>query len=409
MKEPASPDVSHGGGALPQVSTALPWSGSPHSSERWALSREKHALSSDIRKVLRSPRDFVDTGLAPEHSVLDLEAVAARYAIAITPAMVDLIAPANPADPIGLQFVPHAAELDRAPEEESDPIGDAAHSPVAGIVHRYPDRVLLKTLHVCPVYCRFCFRREMVGPTGLGSLTAEETEAALAYIEAHTEIWEVVITGGDPLILSPRRIQELMNRLTTIPHVKVVRFHTRVPVVAPEAITDELVAALRLDRTQAVYVVLHTNHPRELTDEARAACARLIDAGLPMLSQSVLLRGVNDQAETLEGLMRALVETRIKPYYLHHPDLAPGTGHFRLPLTRGQELMRALRGRVSGLCQPTYVLDLPNGHGKSPVGPNYTTALPAAPGQPQRYIVEDYAGQPHLYPPLPDSDRPQEA
>lgn len=241
-------------------------------------------LSSDVRKILRSGRDLVEAGLAPEHSLSALEAVAARYAVAITAAVACLIEPAHPADPIGRQFIPDADELDRVPEEGSDPIGDLAHSPVIGIVHRYPDRVLLKPLHVCPVYCRFCFRREMVGPTGLGSLTAEETEAALAYIDAHAEVWEVIITGGDPLILSPRRLRELMERLGAIPHVKVVRFHTRVPVVAPELVTDELVAAMRPDRSQAVYVVLHANHPRELTEEARAACARLIDAGLPMLS-----------------------------------------------------------------------------------------------------------------------------
>jgi lysine 2,3-aminomutase len=268
-------------------------------------------------------------------------------------------------------------------------------------VHRYPDRVLLKPLHVCPVYCRFCFRREMVGPEGLGTLSADETDAALAYIASHPGIWEVVVTGGDPLILSPRRLRDIMDRLCAIPHVRVVRFHTRVPVVSPERVTDDLAAALRADGSRAVYIVLHSNHPRELTPTARAACARLIDAGLPMLSQSVLLRGVNDRVEVLEALMRALVETRIKPYYLHHPDLAPGTGHFRLPLAEGQDLMRALRGRVSGLCQPAYVLDLPGGHGKSPVGPNYVTPLPIEPGGPPRYRVEDYTGRSHDYPPAP--------
>ena len=361
-------------------------------------------MTSEAHTTLRSVRDLVDAGLAPARSAPDLEAVAARYAIAITPAMADLIEPDHPADPIALQFVPSGAELVHEPEEIPDPIDDLGHSPVPGIVHRYPDRVLLKPLHVCPVYCRFCFRREMVGPTGLGTLGAEEIDAALAYIRSHPEIWEVVITGGDPLILSPRRIGDIMDRLAAIPHVKVVRFHTRVPVVAPESVTEDLVAALRSDRSKAVFVVLHANHPRELTAAARAACARLIDAGLPMLSQSVLLRGVNDRADLLEDLMRALVETRIKPYYLHHPDLAPGTGHFRVPLSEGQDLMRSLRGRVSGLCQPTYVLDLPQGHGKSPVGPSYVTPLPTEPGEPQRYRVEDFAGRTHVYPPIVAGD-----
>ena len=351
--------------------------------------------------ALRSADALIDASLLPSASRAEIEAVAARYAISITPAMVDLISPGDPADPIALQFVPDKAELTPAPEEAADPIGDAAHSPVAGIVHRYPDRVLLKPLHVCPVYCRFCFRREMVGPEGLGTLSAEETDAALAYIASHPGIWEVVVPGGDPLILSPRRLRDIMDRLCAIPHVRVVRFHTRVPVVSPERVTDDLAAALRADGSRAVYIVLHSNHPRELTPTARAACARLIDAGLPMLSQSVLLRGVNDRVEVLEALMRALVETRIKPYYLHHPDLAPGTGHFRLPLAEGQDLMRALRGRVSGLCQPAYVLDLPGGHGKSPVGPNYVTPLPIEPGGPPRYRVEDYTGRSHDYPPAP--------
>ncbi|TNC47003.1 lysine-2,3-aminomutase-like protein [Rubellimicrobium rubrum] len=353
-------------------------------------------MTTDASQTLRSAREVVEAGLAPRETLSSLDAVAARYAVAITPAMADLIEPGVPDDPIARQFVPDEAELRGAPEEIADPIGDDAHSPVPGIVHRYPDRVLFKPLHVCPVYCRFCFRREMVGPTGQGSLSAEETEAALGYIRGTPAIWEVVITGGDPLILSPRRLRDITERLCAIDHVQVVRFHSRVPVVAPDRVTDELVAALRPDPGKAVYVVLHANHPRELTPEARAACARLVDAGVPMLSQSVLLRGINDRPEVLEALMRGLVETRIKPYYLHHPDLAPGTGHFRLPISEGQALVRALRGRVSGLCQPTYVLDLPNGHGKSPIGPDYAKPLP---GEPGRYRVEDYTGRVHVYPP----------
>jgi lysine 2,3-aminomutase len=244
-----------------------------------------------------------------------------------------------------------------------DPIGDDAHSPVEGMVHRYPDRVLLKPVHVCPAYCRFCFRREMVGPGKRPTLSPRALDKALGYIEAHTEIWEVILTGGDPFLLSPRRAGALMQRLSAIAHVKVIRWHTRVPVVEPGLVTSAFVKALQADK--AVYVVLHANHARELTAQARAACALLVDAGIPMLSQSVLLRGVNDNLDALAGLMRAFVETRIKPYYLHHPDLAPGTGHFRLSLEEGQALVRALRDEVSGLCQPTYVLDIPGGVSKA--------------------------------------------
>lgn len=343
-------------------------------------------------RTLHSLDDLSVAGLLPSDSLPALEAVAARYAVAITPAMTALIDVADPADPIARQFLPDAAELDTLPFESADPVGDETHSPVEGIVHRYPDRALLKLTHTCAVYCRFCFRREVVGPDGAGTLTPSQLDTALAYIAATPAIWEVILTGGDPLVLSPRRLRDVMARLEAIDHVKVVRFHSRVPVVAPETITDDLVAALK-SPTKAVYVALHANHSRELTAEARAACARIIDAGLPMLSQTVLLRGVNDDAATLATLMRAFVETRIKPYYLHQGDLAPGTGHFRVPIEEGQALMRALRGRVSGLCQPTYILDIPDGYGKVPIGPAY---LSGEPGQSVR--VEDPEGGRHLYP-----------
>jgi lysine 2,3-aminomutase len=256
-------------------------------------------------------------------------------------------------------------------------------------VHRYPDRVLLKPLHVCAVYCRFCFRREMVGP-GSESLDDSDMDSALQYIASRPEIWEVVVTGGDPLILSPRRLRSIMQRLDSIPHVGVVRFHSRVPVAKPEAVTQDLLDALKINK--AVYIVLHTNHVRELSNDARLACAKFIDLGFPMLSQTVLLRGVNADAKTLEQLFRALVAMRIKPYYLHHGDLAKGTQHFRTSIAEGQQLMRELRGTVSGLCQPTYVLDIPGGHGKVPIGPEYLRRR-----EDDGYVVEDYVGKLHEY------------
>ena len=332
-------------------------------------------------------------GLLGERDRDALADVAARYAIALTPTVVGLVDPANDADPIARQFVPDAAELIVAPEERADPIGDEAHSPVQGIVHRYPDRVLLKAVHVCPVYCRFCFRREMVGPQGLGTLDAEAMSAAFAYIRDHQEIWEVILTGGDPLILSPRRLEEILRELALIDHVKIVRFHTRVPVVDPSKIDAALIAALRASG-KSVYVALHANHPRELTDEARAACARLIDAGVVMVSQSVLLKGVNDDPAVLTELMKAFVETRVKPYYLHHPDLAPGTSHFRLTIEEGQKIVAALRGRISGLCQPTYILDIPGGHGKAVIAEQSIRETGEG-----CYSVSDYRGAEHLYPP----------
>jgi lysine 2,3-aminomutase len=288
-------------------------------------------------------------------------------------------------DPIARQFVPDIAELSVVPEERVDPIGDLTHSPVEGIVHRYPDRVLLKAVHVCPVYCRFCFRREMVGPNADGTLSAPELDDALAYISAHSEIWEVIFTGGDPFLLSARRTREIAARVAAIAHVKIIRWHTRVPAVDPLRVTPDLVEALRADGA-TTYVVLHTNHPRELTPEAKAAIARIVDAGVPMLSQTVLLGGVNDDVETLEALMRGLVEARVKPYYLHHLDRAPGTSHFRCEIARGQQLAEQLHQRASGLAQPTYVLDIPGGHGKAPL------ATPAVRETADGYEVRDRYG-----------------
>ena len=343
-----------------------------------------------VTSSLRTPAELIDAQLAPRDRLAALEKVAARYAVALTPAMADLIDPSDPRDPIARQFLPDPRELELRPEEMRDPIGDAAHSPVDGIVHRYPDRVLLKLVNACAVYCRFCFRRETVGP-GRGGLSRAALALALDYIRRTPAIWEVILTGGDPLVLSPRRLKDVTARLAAIEHVKVIRVHTRVPVAAPERVTPDLVRALRSDK--AAFVVLHVNHARELTKDARTAIARFIDAGIPMLSQSVLLRGVNDDVETLGRLLRALVECRVKPYYLHHADLAPGTAHLRTSIAEGQNLMRALHGRYSGLCQPAYVLDIPGGYGKSPIGPNYVSG--------DREAVEDFNGRRHAYPPRP--------
>ena len=321
-----------------------------------------------MNKVLHTPADLVAAGLAPAGATAELEAVAARYAIAVTPAVAALIDPADPADPIGLQYLPSPEELEQAPNEKTDPIGDGVHSPVKGIVHRYPDRLLLTATHACAVYCRFCFRREVVGPGGAGGLTAAELDAALAYIAGHPEVWEVILTGGDPLVMSPRRIEDLVRRIADIPQVRILRVHTRLPVADPERVSDALVSALSGSRLRLA-VGVHVNHARELTPAADAALARLAGAGALLLSQTVLLKGINDRVEVLGDLMRALVERGVRPYYLHHPDPAPGTARFRVSITEGQALVRGLRGRYSGLCQPTYVLDIPGGFGKVPAGP----------------------------------------
>jgi lysine 2,3-aminomutase len=341
---------------------------------------------------LRSASDLVEAGLLPETQRDAVEEIAATYAIGLTSAVAALIDRADPRDPIARQFVPDLAELAGQPGEMADPTGDLLFSPVEGIVHRYPDRALLKLLHICPVYCRFCFRRAVVGPNSPAHLSPDALAAAIGYIADHPAIWEVILTGGDPLTLSVRRLAEIMARLKAIDHLKILRLHTRVPVADPAKITAEL-ASILLSSGKSVYVALHANHPRELSQATRAACAMFIDSGIPMLSQSVLLAGVNDEIETLTQLMRAFVEARIKPYYLHQLDPAPGTSHFLVPVAKGRDLMRQLRGRVSGLCQPHYMLDIPGGHGKSPIGPNYLTRSSGG-----AYEIKDYKGHAHVYP-----------
>ena len=330
--------------------------------------------------------DLVAKGLIPAAAKETLAPVAARYAVAVSQTIADLIV--KEGDPISRQFLPTETELLTLPEERADPIGDHAHSSVEGIVHRHRDRVLFKPASVCPVYCRFCFRREMLGEA---TLSPDAMETAFAYIAAHEEIWEVILTGGDPFILSPRRAEEITARLAAIPHVKIARWHTRVPVVDPPRVTDEFVAAIKSSGL-TTYVALHANHASEFTAAARAAIAKLIDAGIPMLSQSVLLNGINDDIETLEALMRTFVASRIKPYYLHHPDLAPGTSHFRVTIAHGQRLMRELRARISGTAMPTYVLDIPGGHAKVPLNSDDVIALENG-----RHRIRDHAGVWHEY------------
>ncbi|MBX9456051.1 MAG: lysine-2,3-aminomutase-like protein [Rhizobium sp.] len=340
---------------------------------------------------LTSLGGLVDAGLIDADQSAALQPVADRYAISLTDSVAALIDREDPADPIARQYLPMVAELDRRPEERDDPIGDGPHSPVPGIVHRYPDRVLLKAVHVCPVYCRFCFRREMVGPSGDGTMGTAALKRAIDYVAADPEIWEVIITGGDPLVLSPRRLTEIMSALGQVAHVKVIRFHSRVPVTDPSRMTTELLDALTCSG-KTVYVALHANHPRELTGYAKHAIDRLIASGVVMVSQSVLLRGVNDDAAVLAALMRRFVELRVKPYYLHHPDLAPGTSHFRLSIAEGRRLVAALRAKVSGLCMPHYILDIPGGHGKVSLSESPVTETAEG-----CYSVEDRLGRVQTY------------
>jgi lysine 2,3-aminomutase len=313
-------------------------------------------------RTLRAPEDIIRSGLASESARDALDAVAARYAIAIPPALHALIQ--TPDDPIGLQFIPDASELITAPHESVDPIADEALSPVPGIVHRYADRALLKPLLTCPVYCRFCFRREQVGQDG-GVLSQADLANAYAYLATHAQIREVILTGGDPLILSPRRLGEILHALSAIPHIEVLRIHTRVPVADPSLITDAM--ADTLDIAKPLFIALHANHARELTPEAVAGLRKLQLRGIPILGQTVLLASVNDSEEALGDLFRAMLRARVKPYYLHQLDAAPGTSRFHVAPERGREILANLRGKISGTALPTYIYDRPGGLGKIPL------------------------------------------
>ena len=341
-------------------------------------------------KPIRTLNNLKVSGLVKAENLSKLAKVVENFSLAITPHMQQLITKAADSDPISRQFIPSTKELNILPDETEDPIGDDSFTTVKGIIHRYPDRCLFTPIYVCPVYCRFCFRRAKVGSNK--GLTAQELNEAYNYLNEHKKLWEVIITGGDPLIMKPTFIGKIISRLNEIDHIEIIRIHTRVPLVEPLRINQKMIAALKQKKT--VYIVLHANHPQEFTVEGRQACANLVDAGIPMLSQSVLLKGINDNIDVLSKLMRCFIQNRIKPYYLHQGDLAKGTQHFRTSIAVGQSLMQQLRGRFSGICQPTYVLDIPGGYGKVPIGPSY---LYKGSAPDDGYQVVDYCGGRHSY------------
>ena len=344
-----------------------------------------------MTKTLKTKQDFKDAGFVHGTS-LDWPAISDKYAIAMTSDLAECVTSSSPDDPVLRQFLPLPDELNTSPEERLDPIGDWSHTPVDGIVHRHKDRVLLKIVSICPVYCRFCFRREMVGPDKDNMLRPEQVDAALDYISNHPEIWEVIFTGGDPMMLSAQRARDLTERLEAIPHVKVIRWHTRMPVAKPNVVTKAYAQAIKSD-TKSVFVALHANHANEFSPAAKQACANLVNAGIPIVSQTVLLKGINDTAVALQTLMRTFVENRIRPYYLHHPDLAPGTSHFRLSVKEGQKLVQNLRDNLSGLCTPTYVVDIPGGVSKAIVTPSDALEIDG------QLTLRGQDGKAHSYPP----------
>lgn len=348
-----------------------------------------------VNTALRKIRDvdgLVEAGFVKNADRQTYDEVARHYDIGITDHIQDVIGDAaDPLqDPVGRQYIPSPQELKATPDEMDDPIGDDVHSPVKGIVHRYPDRVLLKASSVCAVYCRYCFRREMIG-AGAEHLSDDELEAAMSYIRAHNNIWEVILTGGDPLVLSARRLGAIIEELNSIEHVKIIRIHSRVPVANPDQLSDTILTVLKISK-KPIYMVLHVNHAKELTPESIEKFDRLRAAGCSLLAQSVLLAGVNDDAAVLETLFKKLISLHVQPYYLHHPDRAKGTSHFRVSIKRGQEIVKALRGRISGICMPTYVLDIPGGYGKIPI--EHQACIDEGDSL---YSVEDFNGHFHSY------------
>ena len=296
-----------------------------------------------------------------------LAAAPQLFRVGLTPYYLDLIDPEHPFCPVRMQVIPSVEELTHTPGEYRDPLGEDDLSPSTGIVHRYPDRVLLLALDRCAIYCRHCNRRRLVG--GETPIDRDQILSAIEYIRCHPQVHDVLISGGDPLTMSTDKLSWVLSQLRAIPHIDYIRIGTRVPVCLPMRVTDELCAMLR--RYHPLYINTHFNHPKELTSEAKVACERLVDAGIPMGNQAVLLRRVNSSARTLEALFRGLLRMRVKPYYLFQGDPVYGTDHLRTPVAAGIEILDQLRGYVTGMAIPHLVIDAPGGGGKLPIGPNY--------------------------------------
>ena len=329
------------------------------------------AWRDQLRLGARDLSALVERGLISRAQAEELAPVAARFEMLVSDYYLSLIDPEDPDDPIRKQALPDLAELQVRADERPDPIGDAAHAATPVLIHRYPDRALLFPTFRCPMFCRYCFRKVALNdePVRL----RRELERALDYLRATPAIEEVILSGGDPLMLDDARLDALLTELRAIPSVKRLRLHTRFPVTLPMRVDARLAAMLA--RHRPLYLVTHFNLARELTPEATTALRHLTDAGLAVLNQSVLLRGVNDSVEALTALMRGLVNRQVRPYYLHHPDLTVGTQHFRVSLARGLRLYAELRGALSGLAQPTYVIDVPGGGGKVPVDSHWVEPL----------------------------------
>ena len=307
-----------------------------------------------------------------------------KFTMAITPYYAALMDPENPNDPVRMQSVPRIEELYNDPSDLDDPLHEDVDSPVPGLTHRYPDRVLLLITNICSMNCRHCTRRRLVGFEDM-DMPDENIAKAIEYIRQHAEIRDVLISGGDPLVLSDDRLESIISRIRAIEHVEIIRIGTRAPVVMPMRITDGLVTMLK--KYHPIYVNTHFNHAKEITQEARTALAKLADAGIPLGNQSVLLKGINDCPQIMKQLLHKLLTVRVKPYYIYQCDLSMGISHFRTTIARGIEIMESLRGHTTGMAVPTFVVDAPGGGGKIPVMPNYVIVM----GE-NRVILRNYEG-----------------
>ncbi len=348
------------------------------------------------RNALTTAEDFARVlDLSPEER-RGLAAAAGRSRVAVTPYYASLMDPRHPACPIRLQALPSAREEERTPGDLADPLGEDVHRPVPAVVHRYRDRALLLAVDRCAVYCRHCTRRRLTLSDG-EAVDRPALADAVAYVRAHPEIRDVIVSGGEPLLLSDERLDEILGALRAIPHVQILRLATRSPVACPMRIDRRLAAMLR--RHAPLFVVTHFNHPKECTDEAREACGILVDHGVPVENQTVLLRGVNSSARLLQDLFERLLTFRVRPYYLHQGDLAEGTAHLRTPLEAGVAILDALRGRTSGLAIPHLAVDLPGGGGKVTLGPTYLVGREAG-----AHVLRNPRGALYRYPDPPEQD-----
>jgi lysine 2,3-aminomutase len=351
---------------------------------RWQL---KHRITTveQLQKFLPTltPEEFAGAKLANT-----------KLALAITPYFFNLIDPADENCPIRLQVIPKLAETHTASWEMSDPCGEDSHSPVPGLVHRYPDRVLFLVTDRCAAYCRYCTRSRLVSNAS-GYDFHPEFDKQIEYIAQHPEIRDVLLSGGDPLLLSDDKLENLLSRLRAIPHVEFLRIGSRIPTFLPQRVTPELCAMLK--KIHPLFMSVHSNHPRELTTEVRDALGRLADAGIPLGNQSVLLKHVNDDATVMKALVQKLLMCRVKPYYIYQCDLISGSAHLRTSVRKGIEIMQQLRGHTTGYAVPQYVIDAPGGGGKVPVNPEYVLSHNA-----NRVVLRNYEGKIFEYPEAAD-------